>query len=359
MTGMVRPVQIGRVTINPNLFVAPMAGYTDLPYRRIVRELGGAGLVYTELISCHALVRLRRKTELLIATTPDEHPLAMQIFGSDPERMAASASVLEEYGADIIDINMGCPVAKVVKTGGGAVLMREPVVAEAIVRACVRAVSVPVTVKIRAGWDERSRNAVEFARRMADAGAAAIAVHARTRAQGYSGRADWGLIAEVVQAVPVPVIGNGDVVDGPSARALLEQTGCAGVMIGRAAVGAPWLFRAVEQYLATGEEVADPGPRERGELALRHFRYLCELYGERTACLHIRRIACGYARGLPGAREFRTRVVQVASAAEVRAVIEEFFWLSGRSDGSDLLDRSEVTELSDSSDGKVLGGAYA
>lgn len=326
MNSLVRPVTIGRVVITPNLFVAPMAGYTDLPYRRIVRELGGAGLLCTELISCHALVHVKRKTELLIATTPDEHPLAMQIFGSDPEVMAASASVLEEYGADIIDINMGCPVSKVVKTGGGAVLMQAPELAAAIVRACVRAVSIPVTVKIRAGWDERSRNAVEFAQRLADAGAAAIAVHARTRAQGYSGRADWSVIRDVAAAVSVPVIGNGDVIDGPSAQAMLEQTGCAGVMIGRAAMGAPWLFRAVHHYLATGEVLPDPPPEERGSLALRHFEYLLELYGAHTACLHIRRIACAYARGLPSAREFRTRVVRVATPEEARATIRAFFF---------------------------------
>lgn len=341
MSGALRPLQIGRVVIAPNLLVAPMAGYTDLPYRRIVRELGGAGLAYTELISCHALMHLTRKTELLIATTPDEHPLAMQIFGSDPDLMAASASALEEYGADIIDINMGCPVSKVVKTGGGAVLMRVPDVAEAIVRACVRAVTIPVTVKIRAGWDDKSRNAVEFARRMADAGAAAITVHGRTRAQGYSGRADWHLIGEVVAAVPVPVIGNGDVVDGPSAQALFAQTGCAGIMIGRAAMGAPWLFRAVRHYLETSTALPDPAPPERGAMALRHFDYLLELYGERTACLHIRRIACAYARGLSGAREFRARVVHVASAQEARRVITEFFCHT--SDSSDWSDKSEIS----------------
>lgn len=325
MNGLLRPLRIGCVVIAPNLVAAPMAGYTDLPYRRVVRELGGAGLVYTELISCHALLHFKRKTELLIATTPDDHPLAMQIFGSDPDVMAASASALEAYGADMIDINMGCPVSKVVKTGGGAVLMRAPEVAEAIVRACVRAVSIPVTVKIRAGWDDTSRNAVEFARRMAGAGAAAITVHGRTRAQGYSGRADWRVIGEVVAAVPVPVIGNGDVVDGFSARALLEQTGCAGLMIGRAAVGAPWLFRAVQHFLATGEVAPEPAPCDRGAIALRHFEYLRALYGEHTACLHIRRIACAYARGLNGAREFRARVVQVASADEARRAITEFF----------------------------------
>ncbi len=325
--------KIGALKIEPNIVVAPMAGYTDLAYRRIVRELGGAGLAYTELISCHALIHSGPKTHTLIATTPDEHPLGMQIFGAEPEMMAASASILEDYGADLIDINMGCPVSKVVKTGGGAVLMRDPETAAAIVKACVNAVAIPVTVKIRAGWDDSSRNAPDFAKRMADAGAAAIAVHARTRAQGYSGRADWLVIREVVDAVGVTVIGNGDVVDGPSAAALFEKTGCAAVMVGRAAMGAPWIFRAVHNYLKTGEETSEPSPRERGELAWRHFRYLKDLYGEHTACLHIRRIACYYARGLRGVKDFRRKVVRVESVDEVRKVLESYFNFAKESTG--------------------------
>jgi len=254
--------------------------------------------------------------------------------------MAASASALEDYGTDLIDINMGCPVSKVVKTGGGAVLMRAPEVAEAIVRACVRAVSIPVTVKIRAGWDDQSRNAVAFARRMADAGAAAVTVHGRTRAQGYAGQADWSAIAEVVAAVPVPVVGNGDVVDGASARALFEQTGCAGIMIGRAATGAPWIFKNVHRYLATGELAGEPPPHERGGIALRHFEYMLELYGEHMACLHIRRIACAYARGLRGAREFRGHIVHVTSADDARAAIRAFFFSPDRTYQSDPRDHA-------------------
>jgi tRNA-dihydrouridine synthase B len=317
--------RIGTLTVRHGVVVAPMAGYTDLPYRLIVKELGGTGLAYTELISCHALVHVNPNVLPLIATTPTDHPLGMQLFGADPQLMAAGASALEDYGADLIDLNMGCPVSKVVKAGGGAVLMRDPMLAEEIVRACVAAVSIPVTVKIRAGWDDQSRNAVAFAARMAAAGAAAIAVHARTRAQGYAGRADWSIIRDVVAAVPVPVIGNGDVVDGPSAAALLAETGCAGVMIGRAAMGAPWLFRAVSAHLAGAAPIPDPTPAERGRLAWRHFQYLCNVYGEQTACLHIRRIACCYARGLPRARDFRQRIVRVVSAQETQAALASFF----------------------------------
>ncbi len=317
--------RIGGLLVQPNVVVAPMAGYTDLAYRLMVKELGGAGLAYTELISCHSLVHLQPKVQPMIATVPADHPLGMQIFGSDVARMAASASLLEEYGADLIDINMGCPVSKVVKTGGGAVLMRDPARAAAIVRACVAAVSIPVTVKIRAGWDDQSRNAVAFAQQMVAAGAAAVAVHARTRAQGYAGRADWSVIRAVAAAVAVPVIGNGDVADGPSAKALLEETGCAGVMIGRAAMGAPWLFRSVSAFLASGVAAPEPSAQARGHLAQQHLSRLCALYGEATACLHIRRIACCYARGLAGAREFRQHIVRVTSAADAHAIIVRYF----------------------------------
>lgn len=331
MTGLyVKAFRIGAVTVRPNILVAPMAGYTDLAYRRIVGELGGAGMAYTELISCYTILHAGPKTFKLIATTPDEYPLGMQIFGSDPELMAASASVLEDFGADVIDINMGCPVSKVVKSGGGAILMRDPDRAAAIVTACAEGVNIPVTVKIRSGWDDSSRNAPEFAMRMVDAGAAAVTVHGRTRAQGYAGQAHWPTIGEVVEAVDVPVIGNGDVIDGPSAAALLEETGCAGIMIGRAAMGAPWIFRSVYNYLTGSSDDGIPDPAERGKLALKHFQYLVELFGEKLACLHIRRIACCYARGLPEAKEFRRTVVKVSSIEEARSIIEEYFTLAIR-----------------------------
>jgi len=302
-----------------------MAGYTDLAFRRIVKEIGGAGIYYTELVSCHALIHCGKKTLALVATTPDEHPLGMQIFGSDPGIMAASSSILEDFGADFIDINMGCPVSKIVKTGGGAILMTEPDTAAEIVNACVKAVSIPVTVKIRAGWDDNSRNAPEFAKRMADAGAVAIAVHGRTRAQGYSGKADRNIIKQVVDNVDVPVIANGDIVDGNSAIDMFEKTGCAGIMIGRSAMGAPWIYKQIHEFLESGKNIPEPSPAERGALAWKHFNYLKELYGEHIACLHIRRISCSYSKGLPGVKEFRRKAVRVESSEQVYEVLNEYF----------------------------------
>lgn len=325
-----RPLQIGGLTFDPPLALAPMAGYSDYPLRRIVRELGGAGLYYTELISCHSVIHAHDKIRSLIMTDRGEYPLAVQLFGSDPAYMAAAASVLEGLGAGLIDINMGCPVSKVVKTGGGAVLMRDPATAAAVTAAVRKAVSVPVTVKIRLGWDSASINAPEFAVRMAGAGAQAVAVHGRTRAQGYSGEADWGGVAAVVEAVRrenplVPVIGNGDVTSPERARELLERTDCDGIMIGRAALGAPWLFRQTDRYLRTGELPPPPDYPERGRLALRHLEYLTATYGEKLAALHIRRIACGYARGREGAAEFRRRIVMTPDTQTAAEIISEFF----------------------------------
>ena len=307
-----------------------MAGYSDYPMRQIVRSLGGCGLFYTELISCHSVIHAQDKVRALLKSDESEYPLTVQLFGSHLEYMPAASSQLEALGAGMIDINMGCPVSKVVKTGGGAVLMKEPETAAAVVRAVKKAVSVPLTVKIRLGWDSASVNAPEFAALMVRSGAQAVAVHGRTRAQLYSGKADWAGIARVVEAVKkedpaVPVIANGDIVSPESAASVIEETGCDGIMIGRAALGAPWLFKRVEHYLRTGEMIPEPGMAERGGLALKHLGFLKETYGEKLASLHIRRIACGYARGFQGVAEFRRRIVKAASTKEAAEIIEEFF----------------------------------
>ena len=327
---MLSPLKIGGLSFEPAIALAPMAGYSDYPMRCIVRSLGGCGLFYTELISCHSVVHAQTKTRALLKTGPEEYPLAVQLFGSHLEYMPAAASLLENQGAGLIDINMGCPVSKVVKTGGGAVLMKDPKTASEIVKAVRNAVSVPLTVKIRIGWDSNSINGPEFAAKMVDSGAQCVAVHGRTRAQGYAGKADWSEIAKVVKAVKkadstVPVIANGDIVDPISAKEIIETTGCDGIMIGRAAMGAPWLFRRVERYLKDGTLIDDPSFPEKGDLALRHLKLLTETYGEKGASLHIRRIACAYGRGKLGVAEFRRRIVGVESTAEAAAIIKEFF----------------------------------
>ena len=327
---MLSPLKIGGLTFEPAVALAPMAGYSDYPMRSVVRSLGGCGLFYTELISCHSVVHAQTKTRALLKTGPEEYPLAVQLFGSHLEYMPAAASLLENQGAGLIDINMGCPVSKVVKTGGGAVLMKDPKTASEIVKAVRNAVSVPLTVKIRIGWDSNSINGPEFAALMVASGAQAVAVHGRTRAQGYAGKADWSEIAKVVKAVKkedasVPVIANGDIVDPISAKEIIETTGCDGIMIGRAALGAPWLFQRVERYLRTGELIPELGYEERGKLALRHLELLKETYGEKVAALHIRRIACSYGRGKEGVAEFRRRIVSSASTMEAAQTIKDFF----------------------------------
>lgn len=327
---MLKALQIGGLSFDPPIALAPMAGYSDYPMRQIVRSLGGCGLFYTELISCHSVIHAHDKVRALLKSDAGEYPLAVQLFGSHLEFMPAAASQLESLGAGLIDINMGCPVSKVVKTGGGAVLMKEPKTAAAVVRAVKKAVSVPLTVKIRLGWDSASKNGPEFAALMVASGAQAVAVHGRTRAQLYSGQADWAEIAKVVEAVKkedasVPVIANGDIVSPQSAAKIIEETGCDGIMIGRAALGAPWLFQRVEKYLLKGELIPEPSLAERGNLALMHLEHLKATYGEKLASLHIRRIACGYARGFLGVAEFRRQIVKAASTSEAAQIIKDFF----------------------------------
>jgi len=324
------PLKIGGLKFEPAIALAPMAGYSDYPMRCVVRSLGGCGLFYTELISCHSVVHAQQKTRALLTSGPEEYPLAVQLFGSHPEFMPAAASLLENQGAGLIDINMGCPVSKVVKTGGGAVLMKDPALAAGIVKAVRKAVSIPLTVKIRLGWDKDSINAPSFAALMVSMGAQAVAVHGRTRSQGYAGKADWDAIAKVVEAVKkedpaVPVIANGDIVDPESAKKIVETTGCDGIMIGRAALGAPWIFKRTADFLYEGKTTGEPDYEEKGRLALRHLELLTKTYGEKVATLHIRRIACAYARGKEGVAEFRRGIVQASSTAEAAELIEKFF----------------------------------
>ena len=300
---------IGNVVLaNPSV-LAPMAGVTDLAFRLLAKEMG-CGLVCSEMVSAKGLLHDNCRTKELLRIDPRERPTAIQLFGSVPAELAEAARRVEENGADIIDFNMGCPTPKIVKNGEGAALLRTPELAASILKAMVKAVQAPVTVKIRAGWDQGSINAPEFAKMAEQAGVKAIAVHGRTREQFYSGRADWNVIQKVKAAVRIPVIGNGDVRVVQDAERMLQETGCDGVMVGRAACGNIWIFRQIAEYLKNGEILSDPSVTERMATLIRHLDMLIELKGLHTAIREMRRHAACYVKGFPGAAELRTHFNQ-------------------------------------------------
>jgi nifR3 family TIM-barrel protein len=299
--------KIGHVTIANLVVAAPMAGVTDRAFRILASE-HGCGLVYTEMISDQALIYGNPKTNILLDCSGEKGPICVQIFGSQVEYMTRAAEIIAGRGADIIDINMGCPTPKIVKNGEGAALMRNPELAARIVAAVVDRVDCPVTVKMRKGWDESTANAVELARLVVQAGAAAVTVHGRTREQFYSGKADWQIIRQVREAVTVPVIGNGDVRTPEDAQRMLRETGCHAVMIGRAAAGNPWIFSRTAHYLATGELLPGPTPQMRRETAIRHYKLLVETKGEDVANREMRKHLAWYTRGLRGAAGLRARI---------------------------------------------------
>ncbi|MBI3392980.1 MAG: tRNA dihydrouridine synthase DusB [Nitrospirae bacterium] len=304
---MIRQLAIGKVIVENNLIQAPLAGYTDLPFRLLVREFG-AGLTVSEMISAEGVVRSGARSLALAETCPEERPFAVQIFGARPEAMAEAARILSEKPIDLIDINMGCPVPKVVRNGGGAALLKNPKEAARLMKAVAAASKVPVTIKIRAGWDERTKTALDVAREAEDAGISAVTVHARTRSQGFSGQADWRIIAAVKKAVGIPVIGNGDVFSAEDARRMFEETGCDGIMIGRGAVGNPWVYRDIIDMARVGARGDAPSPPsivERRDVILRHLGMLAELRGEVHAARLFRKYVSGYTRGLPGGAGFR------------------------------------------------------
>lgn len=304
------------------MVLAPMAGVADLAFRAICRE-HGAAFAYTEMISAKALVYQDKKTRQLLMRDEGDLPLAAQIFGSEPEVMAAAAvKAIEISGCEILDINMGCPTGKIVKNGEGCALMRDLELAGRIIKAVVRSVNVPVTVKFRKGWDKGSVNAVELALIAEDMGASAVAVHGRTRVQLYSGRADWDIIARVKQAVKIPVIANGDVFEPEDAKRILEYTGADLVMAGRGAMGNPWLFERANAVLEGREAPPLPSLRGRCDVAMRQFELACRHKGERIACLEARKHYAWYLRGARGASGFKSMIAKAESMEELRMITE-------------------------------------
>ncbi|MDR0433845.1 MAG: tRNA dihydrouridine synthase DusB [Gracilibacteraceae bacterium] len=312
--------------LTPPVYLAPMAGVTDRAFREIAREISPAR-VMTEMISAKALLRNNRKTWAMLALAAEAPPRLAQLFGRDAGEVAAAAQILAEAGADGININMGCPTAKIVKNGEGAALLRDPAQAAAVARAAARAVSIPVSVKCRLGWNEAEADAAaRLAPRWEEAGVACLIVHGRTREQFYAGRADWAAIAAVRAATGLPVIANGDVASPADARAALSQTGCAGVMIGRAALGNPWLLAAVSAALAPGPRVwRPPSPLEREKVALRHLDKLLAYKGEYIGVREMRKHFAWYCKGLRGAAALRAAALRAESAADLRALMREAF----------------------------------
>jgi nifR3 family TIM-barrel protein len=318
-------VQIGPLKLDSNLFLSPLAGYTNLPFRLVVREIGGVGLCTTDLVNARSLIEKRPKALKLIETRSADSPLAVQLFGSVPEEMRDAALIAESRGAVSVDINMGCPVRKVVQVGGGSAMMTQHDKTTALVRLMVNALKIPVTAKMRLGWDDRNITAPDLARALEDSGAKAIYIHGRTREQGFGGTVNLDGIRQVVQAVKaIPVIGNGDIVTPQAARKMFEETGCAGVSIGRGAFYDPWIFKRTLHLLKTGEIPPEESFAERVRVMCRHLDLMVEVFGEELGCRMFRKIAPWYAKQFGPCREFNKQVVHISTQAQFREVLENY-----------------------------------
>ena len=315
-------MKIGNVELENNIFLAPMAGVTDLPFRILCKEMG-CGLVYSEMVSAKGILYNNENTKKLLTVEQKERPAAVQLFGSQPEIMAAMAKKIENYDIDIIDVNMGCPAPKIVKNGEGSALTKNPKLVGEIVKAMVTAQKKPVTIKFRKGFDEEHINAVEIAKIAEQNGAAAVAVHGRTREQYYSGKADWDIIKAVKEAVSIPVIGNGDVFTPQDAKNMLEYTKCDAIMIGRAAQGNPWIFQRINHYINTGEMLPEITPEQKVEKALRHARMLIEYKGEYIGVREMRKHISWYMKGIKGAAELREKINRANSYNEIEQLLQK------------------------------------
>ena len=319
---MIKPLQIGSIALPNNLILAPMAGVTDLPFRLLCKEQG-AGLLCMEMVSAKAILYKNKNTEALLSIDEREIPVSLQLFGSDPDIISQIAHQIEERPFNILDLNMGCPVPKIVNNGEGSALMKNPKLAGEIIEKTAKAIKKPVTVKIRKGFDDTCINAVEIAKIAEASGAAAVAVHGRTREQYYSGKADWDIIRQVKEAVSIPVIGNGDLLSAEDVIAMYEQTGCDGFMIGRGAQGNPWIFKQVLHYFETGEKLAKPTFEEVTEMMLRHAKMMLEFKGEYTGIREIRKHGAWYTAGYPNSAKLRVMINEVETYNQLEELLHK------------------------------------
>lgn len=341
-------MQFGSLQLTSNLFLSPLAGYTNLPFRLTVREIGGIDLATTDLVNARSLLEKNRNAFKLIETNDEDSPLAVQLFGGVPEEMRDASLYLESIGVDSIDINMGCPVKKVVKVGGGSAMMNELTKTQALVRGMVDALSIPVTAKMRLGWDDDNLTAPDLCRALEDAGVAAVFIHGRTRQQGFDGSVNLDGIRNVVAAVKaIPVIGNGDVTTPEAARHMVNETGCHGVSIGRGAFYDPWIFKRTKHFLGTGELIPEPDFDERIRIMCRHMDRMIEVFGENRGCVMFRKVAPWYAKRFGPAKMFVKGVVKISTREEFDELLEGYIeWRQQFLDeNGDLLSRYKMNPM--------------